>query len=115
LGRRKCKASGFWSPPFLGSNPKRPQVFFSQRLPPVSSRPLLVFDFDGVLVDGMAEYLVELPGRAALGLDPALVFAGGQARSFGFARLPPPEFTRAGRWVLVAAELARPALIRLRD
>ncbi|MEB3166827.1 MAG: HAD family hydrolase, partial [Cyanobacteriota bacterium] len=37
----------------------------------MESGPLLVFDFDGVLVDGMAEYWWSAR-RAALSLDPGL-------------------------------------------
>ncbi len=73
-------------------------------------RPLLVFDFDGVLVDGMAEYwwsarraAQELAADAAAGpldLPP-------QAPA-GFARLR-PLIHKGWEMVLMAAELGRPA------
>ncbi|APD48307.1 HAD family hydrolase [Synechococcus sp. CS-602] len=70
----------------------------------MSSRPLLVFDFDGVLVDGMAEYWWS-SRRAALGLDPSLVLP--EQAPVGFARLR-PLIHKGWEMVLVAAELARP-------
>ena len=77
-------------------------------------RPLLVFDFDGVLVDGMAEYWWSAR-RAAL----ALVAEGGGAGAAtapwhlpeqapaGFARLR-PLIHKGWEMVLMAAELGRP-------
>jgi phosphoglycolate phosphatase-like HAD superfamily hydrolase len=80
----------------------------------VPERPLLVFDFDGVLVDGMAEYWWSAR-RAAL----ALVAEGGTAGAAaapwqlpeqapaGFARLR-PLIHKGWEMVLMAAELGRP-------
>jgi phosphoglycolate phosphatase-like HAD superfamily hydrolase len=69
-----------------------------------SAAPLLVFDFDGVLVDGMAEYWWSAR-RAALSLAPDLPLPV-QAPD-DFARLRP--FIHKGwEMVLVAAELSRP-------
>jgi phosphoglycolate phosphatase-like HAD superfamily hydrolase len=80
----------------------------------VPERPLLVFDFDGVLVDGMAEYWWSAR-RAAL----ALVAEGGGAGAatapwqlpeqapVGFARLR-PLIHKGWEMVLMAAELGRP-------
>lgn len=69
-----------------------------------STAPLLVFDFDGVLVDGMAEYWWAAR-RAALALAPWLDLP--EQAPEGFARLRP--FIHKGwEMVLVAAELAQP-------
>lgn len=75
-------------------------------------RPLLVFDFDGVLVDGMAEYWWSAR-RAALALaaeDPGqpTLRLPEQAPS-GFARLR-PLIHKGWEMVLMAAELGRPDL-----
>lgn len=73
--------------------------------------PLLVFDFDGVLVDGMPEYWWAAR-QAALRLDPSLELPA-QAPA-DFARLRP--FIHKGwEMVLVAAELARSARARSGD
>jgi phosphoglycolate phosphatase-like HAD superfamily hydrolase len=84
----------------------------------VPERPLLVFDFDGVLVDGMVEYWWSAR-RAAL----ALVAGGAGERGAGTAppadwHLPeqaPPGFAllrplihKGWEMVLMAAELGRP-------
>ncbi|MEX1316917.1 MAG: HAD family hydrolase [Synechococcaceae cyanobacterium] len=68
--------------------------------------PLLVCDFDGVLVDGMPEYWWSAR-RAALRLQPGLQLPE-QAPS-GFARLR-PLMHKGWEMVLMAAELTRPDL-----
>ncbi|MFN7898380.1 MAG: HAD family hydrolase [Synechococcaceae cyanobacterium] len=65
--------------------------------------PLLVFDFDGVLVDGMAEYWWSAR-RAALDLLPELALP--EAAPAGFARLR-PLIHKGWEMVLMAAELGR--------
>lgn len=70
---------------------------------PLSS-PLLVFDFDGVLVDGMPEYWWSAR-RAALALDPQLALP--EQAPPAFARLR-PLIHKGWEMVLMAAELARP-------
>ena len=69
--------------------------------------PLLVFDFDGVLFDGMREYW--WAARAA-----ALELAAAQGRALNLPELAPPGFTRlrphihqGWEMVLMAAELGR--------
>ncbi len=71
----------------------------------MASSPLLVFDFDGVLVDGMEEYWWSAR-QAALRLAPGLTLP----------EAVPPAFTRLRPWihkgwemVLLAAELSRGA------
>lgn len=71
----------------------------------MSPGPLLVFDFDGVLIDGMPEYWWSAR-QAALRLDPDLEL--GEAIPEGFRRLR-PVIHKGWEMVLVAAELARPA------
>ena len=68
--------------------------------PPV---PLLVFDFDGVLVDGMVEYWWSAR-RAVLSLRPGLDLP--EQAPAGFARLR-PLIHKGWEMVLIAAELAR--------
>jgi len=68
--------------------------------------PLLVFDFDGVLVDGMPEYWWAAR-MSALSLDPSLDLPE-QAPS-AFAQLR-PLIHKGWEMVLVAAELASPSL-----
>jgi len=65
--------------------------------------PLLVFDFDGVLVDGMAEYWWAAR-QAALRLSPDLPLP--EQAPAAFARLR-PLIHKGWEMVLVAAELAR--------
>jgi len=72
----------------------------------VRPSPLLVFDFDGVLVDGMAEYWWSAR-RAALQLAPQLALPD-QAPP-GFAALR-PLIHKGWEMVLMAAELGRPQL-----
>jgi phosphoglycolate phosphatase-like HAD superfamily hydrolase len=74
--------------------------------------PLLVFDFDGVLVDGMAEYWWSAR-RAALHLWPQLALP--EAIPAGFTQLR-PAIHKGWEMVLMAAELSRadldlPALV----
>jgi len=69
----------------------------------VSSSPLLVFDFDGVLVDGMAEYWWSAR-RAALRLRPDLHLPASAPP--GFAQLR-PLIHKGWEMVLLAAELGR--------
>ena len=68
--------------------------------------PLLVFDFDGVLVDGMAEYWWSAR-RAALALQPHCRLP--EQAPTGFARLR-PLIHKGWEMVLVALELSRPEL-----
>jgi len=70
----------------------------------VSSAPLLVFDFDGVLMDGMPEYWWSAR-RAAQRLDPSLVLPEQTPASFAALR---PHIHKGWEMVLVAAALARP-------
>jgi len=70
----------------------------------VLSGPLLVFDFDGVLVDGMAEYWWSSRQAACL-LEPGLVLP--EQAPAAFARLR-PLIHQGWEMVLVAAELGRP-------
>ncbi|MEB3351341.1 MAG: HAD family hydrolase [Cyanobacteriota bacterium] len=65
--------------------------------------PLLVFDFDGVLVDGMAEYWWSAR-RAAMALDPALALP--VAAPGPFVRLR-PLIHKGWEMVLLALELAQ--------
>jgi phosphoglycolate phosphatase-like HAD superfamily hydrolase len=76
----------------------------------VPERPLLVFDFDGVLVDGMAEYWWSAR-RGALALADSLQAAPlrlPEQAPAGFARLR-PLIHKGWEMVLMAAELGRPA------
>jgi phosphoglycolate phosphatase-like HAD superfamily hydrolase len=68
--------------------------------------PLLVCDFDGVLVDGMAEYW-QSARRAALVLRPGLALC--ESVPPGFVRLR-PLMHQGWEMVLMAAELSRPDL-----
>ncbi len=68
--------------------------------------PLLVFDFDGVLVDGMAEYWWSAR-RAALALQPTVQLP--EMAPPGFARLR-PLIHKGWEMVLAALELSRPDL-----
>jgi phosphoglycolate phosphatase-like HAD superfamily hydrolase len=77
-----------------------PQLFSS------GAPPLLVFDFDGVLVDGMAEYWWAAR-TAALRLAPGLDLP--PVAPPAFARLR-PLIHKGWEMVLMAAELARPDL-----
>ena len=70
----------------------------------MSPAPLLVFDFDGVLVDGMPEYWWSAR-RAALELDPSLDLPEQAPLAFGQLR---PRIHKGWEMVLVAAELGRP-------
>ena len=67
--------------------------------------PLLVFDFDGVLVDGMAEYWWSAR-RAAQQLLPALALPEAMPPAFGELR---PLIHKGWEMVLIAVELAGPA------
>ena len=70
----------------------------------MSKPPLVVCDFDGVLVNGMAEYWFAAR-RAALDLDATLPLPEALPDSFLQLR---PLIHRGWEMVLVAAELARP-------
>lgn len=72
----------------------------------MAGSPLLVFDFDGVLVDGMAEYWWAA-SRAAERLAPGLVWP--RHPPAAFARLR-PLIHQGWEMVLIAAELSRPEL-----
>ena len=65
--------------------------------------PLPVFDFDGVLVDGMPEYWWSAR-RAALELDPSLDLPEQAPLAFSQLR---PRIHKGWEMVLVAAELGR--------
>lgn len=67
-------------------------------------RPLLVFDFDGVLVDGMPEYWWSAR-RAALRLDPRLQLPEEIPPAFRTLR---PMIHKGWEMVLVAADLGLP-------
>jgi phosphoglycolate phosphatase-like HAD superfamily hydrolase len=69
----------------------------------VSSAPLLVFDFDGVLMDGMPEYWWSAR-RAAQQLDPSLVLPEQAPSAFSALR---PRIHKGWEMVLVAAALAQ--------
>ncbi len=73
------------------------------------SSPLLVFDFDGVLVDGMAEYWWSARRAAeALAADrPGAPLSLPEQAPAGFARLR-PLIHKGWEMVLMAAELGRP-------
>lgn len=73
--------------------------------------PLLIFDFDGVLVDGMEEYWWSAR-RAALGLEQAVGNGGSPLQlpvpvPEAFRRLR-PHIHKGWEMVLMAAELGRP-------
>jgi len=72
----------------------------------VPSSPLLVFDFDGVLVDGMAEYWWSARRAAeALAADrPGAPLSLPEQAPAGFARLR-PLIHKGWEMVLMAAEL----------
>ncbi len=72
----------------------------------MAAAPLLVCDFDGVLIDGMPEYWWSAR-RAALALDPSLVLP--EEAPHGFVQLR-PLMHKGWEMVLMAAELARPSL-----
>ena len=69
----------------------------------MSSAPLLVFDFDGVLMDGMPEYWWSAR-RAAQQLDPSLVLPEQAPSAFSALR---PRIHKGWEMVLVAAALAQ--------
>jgi len=71
---------------------------------PVIAAPLLVFDFDGVLIDGMPEYWWSAR-RAALLLESSLLLP--EQAPPAFARLR-PLIHKGWEMVLMARELARP-------
>lgn len=70
----------------------------------MAAAPLLVFDFDGVLVDGMAEYWWAAR-HAALQLDSALTLPELAPPGFSLLR---PRIHKGWEMVLMAAELGRP-------
>jgi phosphoglycolate phosphatase-like HAD superfamily hydrolase len=72
----------------------------------VAAPPLLVFDFDGVLVDGMAEYWWSAR-RAALALHPQQRLPEQAPPGFGLLR---PLIHKGWEMVLAALELSRPDL-----
>ncbi len=70
----------------------------------MSPAPLLVFDFDGVLMDGMPEYWWSAR-RAAQRLDPSMVLPEQAPAAFAALR---PHIHKGWEMVMVAAALARP-------
>ena len=70
----------------------------------MAAAPLLVFDFDGVLVDGMAEYWWAAR-HAALQLDSSLTLPELAPPGFSLLR---PRIHQGWEMVLMAAELGRP-------
>jgi phosphoglycolate phosphatase-like HAD superfamily hydrolase len=70
----------------------------------VSTVPLLFFDFDGVLMDGMPEYWWSAR-RACQRLDPSLVLPEAAPSAFTALR---PRIHKGWEMVLVAGALARP-------
>jgi phosphoglycolate phosphatase-like HAD superfamily hydrolase len=70
----------------------------------LAAGPLIVFDFDGVLVDGMPEYWWSAR-RAALALDASLALPEQAPPAFGVLR---PLIHKGWEMVLLAAEMARP-------
>ena len=70
------------------------------------SAPLLVFDFDGVLVDGMAEYWFSAR-LAALAVAPGVVLPAQAPPAFAQLR---PLIHKGWEMVLMALELGRPDL-----
>ena len=68
--------------------------------------PLLVFDFDGVLIDGMQEYWWSAR-QAVLALDPGLQLPAQAPPGFALLR---PLIHKGWEMVLMAAELSRPDL-----
>jgi phosphoglycolate phosphatase-like HAD superfamily hydrolase len=73
---------------------------------PLTTAPLLVFDFDGVLVDGMAEYWWSAR-RAALALQPEVQLPVTAPPGFALLR---PLIHKGWEMVLAALELSRPDL-----